>query len=164
MKNNINKKPSLAALFSTIFPGAGFFYLENYTRGFIHLGTFILIIGILNSSIEYNEAVFGVLLAGAYLFQIFDAYNYGHKLSGRKEQNNYDDIVNTQNPKEEKTNFEEERLSLTGSIILLILGIFMQLVNLEIVKFRDIFNYWPVLLIVIGMKLIFQSYKGDKNE
>lgn len=151
------KSPGLAAVISAIFPGAGFFYIGNYLKGFIYMIIFAsLIILEVNSSSGFHSRApeivfFGLMIAGFYFFQIFDSYNEAKKTGY--------EIV--------KEEVKKEEISLLGSIIILIIGILFLMRNLGVLYFRDIVKLWPFFLIVIGIKLIFDYSKksgGKKDE
>ena len=154
------KSPGLAAVISAIFPGAGFFYIGNYLKGFIYMVIFAsLIILEVNSSSGFHSSApeiifFGLMIAGFYFFQIFDSYNEAKKTGY--------EIV-----KEDVTEVKKEEISLLGSIIILIIGILFLMRNLGVLHFRDIVKLWPFFLIAIGIKLIFDYSKkggGKKDE
>jgi TM2 domain-containing membrane protein YozV len=153
------KSPGLAAVISAIFPGAGFFYIGNHLKGFVYMIIFAsLIILEVNSSTGFHSRVpeivfFGLMIAGFYFFQIFDSYNDAKKTGGEIE-------------KQEVTKLNKEEISLFGSIIILIIGILFLLQNLDVLRFRDIIKLWPLFLIAVGIKLIFNYLKkeGDKKD
>ena len=146
------KSPGLAAVISAIFPGAGFFYIGNYLKGFIYMVIFasLIILEVNSSSGFYSRApeiiFFGLMIAGFYFFQIFDSYNEAKKTGY--------EIV-----KEDVTEVKKEEISLLGSIIILIIGILFLMRNLSVLHFRDIVKLWPFFLIAIGIKLIFDYSK-----
>lgn len=154
------KSPGLAAVISAIFPGAGFFYIGNHLKGFIYMVIFAsLIILEVNSSSGFHSSApeiifFGLMIAGFYFFQIFDSYNEAKKTG-------YEVV------KEEVKEINKEEISLFGSIIILIIGILFLLRNLNVLYFRDIVKLWPLFLIAVGIKLIFNYSKkggGEKDE
>ena len=153
------KSPGLAAVISAICPGAGFFYIGNYLKGFVYIIIFAsLIILEVNSSTGFHSNVpeivfFGLMIAGFYFFQIFDSYNEAKKTG-------YEVV------KQEVTKLNKEEISLFGSIIILIIGILFLLRNLNVLCFRDIVILWPLFLIAVGIKLIFNYLKkeGEKKD
>ena len=154
------KSPGLAAVISAIFPGAGFFYIGNHLKGFIYMVIFasLIILEVNSSSGFYSSApeiiFFGLMIAGFYFFQIFDSYNEAKKTG-------YEVV------KEEVKEINKEEISLFGSIIILIIGILFLLRNLNVLYFRDIVKLWPLFLIAVGIKLIFNYSKkggGKKDE
>lgn len=156
-KNYTEKKnPGLAALISGLFPGSGLFYAGNYTKGFSYMLLFALLIVLLvNSAMDSRHSmateivVFALMLAGFYVFQIIDSFNEVKKRGGTSES-----------ASEEYT----DEISLTGSIIILILGVLFMLRNLDIISYNNIIKLWPLLIIGIGLKMVIEYLVVKENE
>ncbi len=150
------KNPGLAALISGLFPGSGLFYVGNYTKGFSYMLLFALLIVLLvfsaddgRQSMEMEIIVFALLLAGFYVFQIIDSFNEAKKVG-----------VTSRSDSEE---FSSES-SLTGSIIIFILGILFMLRNLDVISYKSIIKLWPLLIIGIGLKMVIEYIVVKENE
>jgi len=150
------KNPGLAALISALFPGSGLFYAGNYTKGFSYMLLFALLIVLLvNSAMDgrYSMAteivVFSLLLAGFYVFQIIDSFNEAKKTGGGE-------VAESEGP--------ESEISLTGSAIILILGILFMLRNLDVISYNNIIKLWPLLIIGIGLKMVIEYLMSKENE
>jgi len=150
------KNPGLAALISALFPGSGLFYAGNYTKGFSYMLMFALLIVLLvNSAIEGRHSnvpeivVFALLLAGFYVFQIIDSFNEVKKRSGSTE------VVSEELSRE---------ISLTGSVIIFILGVLFLLRNLDVISYNNIIKLWPLLIIGIGLKMVIEYLMVKEND
>ena len=150
------KNPGLAALISALFPGSGLFYAGNYTKGFSYMLLFALLIVLLvNSAMDGRHSmttdivVFALLLAGFYVFQIIDSFNEAKKTGGSA-------AVKSDDPASE--------ISLTGSIIIFILGILFMLRNLDVISYDNIIKLWPLLIIGIGLKMVIEFLMTKENE
>ena len=150
------KNPGLAALISALFPGSGLFYAGNYTKGFSYMLLFALLIVLLvNSAMDGRHAmateivVFALLLAGFYVFQIIDSFNEVKKTGGSN-------TIKSDDPASE--------ISLTGSIIIFILGILFMLRNLDVISYDNIIKLWPLLIIGIGLKMVIEFVMTKENE
>ena len=150
------KNPGLAALISGLFPGSGLFYAGNYTKGFSYMLLFALLIVLLvysaddgRHSMAADIVVFSLLLAGFYVFQIIDSFNEVKKSNRTSE------------PVSEEVTSE---ISLTGSIIILILGVLFMLRNLDVISYRSIIKLWPLLIIGIGLKMVIEYLVVKENE
>lgn len=51
----------------------------------------------------------------------------------------------------------------TAGIILLSIGVFFLLHQLDLFYWRDVLRYWPVVLIVIGLASIFDAFSGSRK-
>ncbi len=150
------KNPGLAALISGLFPGSGLFYAGNYTKGFSYMLLFALLIVLLvysaddgRHSMAADVVVFSLLLAGFYVFQIIDSFNEVKKRNRTSE------------PASEEVTSE---ISLTGSVIILILGVLFMLRNLDVISYRSIIKLWPLLIIGIGLKMVIEYLVVKENE
>jgi TM2 domain-containing membrane protein YozV len=148
------KSPALAAIISAIFPGAGFFYIGNFFKGIAYMIIFAMLIVLEVYSSEYGSreletVVFGLLIAGFYIFQIIDSYNDARIVrfkAGRENGNN------------------KEEMSLAGSVVVLILGIVFLLINFDVLSYGQVIRLWPLVLIGLGLKFILNYYELKKKE
>lgn len=144
-----DKNPVGAAVLSAIFPGVGFFYIGNAVKGIAYILIFASLIVLEVESRQAGEnVVFGLMIAGFYIFQIFDSYNEAKKASLREEA-----VTNGQ-----------EKLSLFGSVLILVIGVFFQLAELDIIRYRDIVKFWPIILIALGARFIYTYSLSAKEE
>ena len=147
------KNPALAAIISTLFPGAGFFYVGNILKGIAYIIVFILlIVMIVHASDHYSQAleivVLGLLLAGFYIFQIVESFNDASRIRRK--------VVTGTEPA------QGERISLFGSFMILIVGVLFQLRQLDVIELRDIIRLWPLILVGLGIRIIY-NYMRDKE-
>ena len=148
------KSPALAAVISAIFPGAGFFYIGNFLKGIAYMIIFAMLIVLEVYSSEYGSrvletVVFGLLIAGFYIFQIIDSYNDARIVRFKAGQENGND---------------KEEMSLAGSVVVLILGIIFLLINFDVLSYGQVIRLWPLVLIGLGLKFILNYYELKKKE
>ena len=157
-ENNIvsasRKSPALAAIISAIFPGAGFFYIGNFLKGIAYIIIFAMLIVLEVHSSEYgsNEleiVVFGLLIAGFYIFQIIDSFNDARAVRYQASQ---------------ERNPDQEEMSLIGSVVVLILGIVFLLINFDVLSYGQVIRLWPLVLIGLGLKFILNYYELKRKE
>lgn len=146
------KSPALAG-FLSFFPGIGQIYNRQINKGFL----FILILAGL-ITIQKNGAgqpFFGLILAGFWIYQIMDAIQIAKTINRRVLKQEEEEIIE-----------ELPQLFKTGSIfwgvIILALGVVFLLANFELISYSTIWNFWPLVIIVIGGKLIY-DYSTKKN-
>lgn len=145
------KSPVGAAVLSTICPGVGFFYIGNAIKAVAYGAIFVALLLLLIHSRGTEPVAFSFILAGFYIFQIFDAYNEAKRTSFREEP-----VTNG-----------EARISLFWSVTILVAGIILQFIELGVFRYRDITRLvtrlWPVIFIVLGAKLIYTYTRGAKE-
>lgn len=150
------KNPVGAAILSAIVPGVGFFYIGNFLKGIAYLLIFASIIVMIAEGRGREAPIFALMLAGFYIFQIFDSFNEAKKTRYREA------------PKEVTT--DKNEISLFAAVTILTLGILFQLAMLDVIDFEDVGKFWPLILIGLGVKFIFtyvigsRPEKGDENQ
>ena len=150
------KSPILAFLLSFFFPfGAGPFYNGEVVKGFIYL---VIFAGLCTMQ-QHSEAqpFAGIVLGAFYIFQIIDSVNVANRINRRA-------LVGG-DVEEEEAVLTPEAIT-TGSIfwgvLLIALGGILLLGNFEVISYKTILDFWPVVVIVIGGKLIF-DYLSKKD-
>jgi hypothetical protein len=147
------KSPVLATLLS-LMPGLGQAYVGYYTQGFINIAAAAGMIAILASSFGSGIKVFvGVFIAFFWIFQMIDAnrraYHYNRVkagLGGEKVPEGFE--------------IPSSKGSILGGIVLVLVGILFILDLNFNVSMEWIENWWPVILILAGVNLV---YKARKN-
>jgi cell division protein FtsW (lipid II flippase) len=136
------KNSGIAGILSAIFPCSGYLYLKNYPKGFVCLGTLVLFILLAVHSRWDKMVIFIIMAALLYFYQIIDSINEANKP-----------------PEEEKTD------QLLNSILLIFLGGLFLMINLDFISYRSLSNYWPLIFIIFGLKIILSNYliKEKKN-
>lgn len=149
------KSPFLAGLLSFFFPGTGALYNGDYLRGVIYI---IIFAGLITIQKQGQAQPFvALMLAGFYIFQIIDSVNTAGAINrkavlGEKTQKIEEDQIS--------------RVVKSGSVfwgaVLMGLGIILLLGNFEVIDYDHIFDFWPLVIIVIGLKFI-ADYFAKKN-
>ena len=147
------KSPALAGVLSFFFPGIGQIYNGQIYKGFI----FILILAGLITLQQQGEAqpFIGIILGGFYFFQLIDAIQTAKFINQRALKEDVEEKI------EEIPQFVKTG-SIFWGIVLLALGVVFLLANFEVISYDTIWDFWPVAIIVIGGKLIY-DYVTKKN-
>jgi TM2 domain-containing membrane protein YozV len=147
------KSPILAFLLSFFFPfGVGPFYNGEAVKGFIYL---IIFAGLVTMQQHTAAQPFaGIVLGAFYIFQIIDTVNTANKINRRA-------LVGGEVEEEEAVITPEaiKAGSIFWGVLLIALGLILLLGNFEVISYRAILDFWPVVVIVIGGKLIFDYLK-----
>ncbi len=142
----ITKSPVLAAVLSIIFPGAGALYNGDFLRGIVFI---IIFAGLVTLQTRPHVQPFaGLLLAGFYFFQIFDSIHQARMIN----------LAQAGEGTKKEVAVAEPKGSIFWGILMIALGIIFLLANFEIILYENIFDYWPVVIIVIGLKLILDAF------
>jgi TM2 domain-containing membrane protein YozV len=138
--------PALA-FFLGFLPGLGAFYNEQYGKGIIHLAVFLLlfIVGVDGSLSGGAEAALWICVAALWVYMPVDAYRTAKaKQAGQV----------LQDPLE---SFSKGRP--VGPMLIIGVGILLLLHNFDWFPWWRIQQFWPVLLIVVGV-LMFRNRMG----
>lgn len=158
------KSPAAAAILSILFPGIGTLYNGLITKGVLYMIIFIgLIITVVRASMAGSAPAIvfsSLVLAAFYFFQIIDSINSAKAINARAAggETGEGEAVRTEILPETKP---------AGSIfwgaVLIILGVLLILANFDIILYETLFDFWPVAIIVIGLKFIMDYFAKAKN-
>ncbi len=144
------KSPLSAAILSAFFPGVGFFYIGDALKAVAYCVIFACLI-LLQVKVRGGQehVVVALMMAGFYIFQIFDTYEETRKRNHK---------LTAQAPK------TENHSSLFSGFLILGIGLVFQLAQLDLISFSDIIRLWPIVLIIMGVYYIFSFAREKKNE
>ena len=129
----------ILAFFLGFLPGLGAFYNEQYGKGIIHLSIFLFlfIIGVDGSLGGGAEAALWLCLAGLWVYMPVDAYRTA---KARQVGQTLSDPLES---------FSRGRP--VGPILIIAVGVLLLLHNFDWFPWWRIQQFWPVLLIVLGV-------------
>lgn len=137
--------PALACLLGFI-PGVGAIYNGQYAKGLVHAVIFGLLVSILSEGAGGMEPLFGILLTAWIFYMAIEAYHTAKKRRAGEPVDEFSSLVNLHGGR--SAGFP------TGAVLLIVLGVLLLLNTLEILHFRHIVRYWPVLLILAGVWML----------
>jgi len=144
--------PVLAFLLGWI-PGVGAIYNGQYAKGFIHVVIFGLLINILSSNATGGfEPLFGLLIAGFSFYMAFEAYHTAKKQAAGEPVDEWSGLVTARGGSKIPA----------GPIVLIVIGVAFLLNNLGLFEIRRVIRYWPALLIVLGVYLLWSRLTERK--
>ncbi len=146
------KSPGLAA-FLSIVPGCGAFYNGNLIKGITYILIFASLIIMTDNARGADNVVFALMIAGFYIFQIIDSFNEAKTSRTRKTPLQGEDKIRP-----------AEDIPLFPSVMILVLGIVFQLANLDLITYRQITRFWPLVLIAIGVKIVLEQLAEKKSK
>jgi hypothetical protein len=147
--------PPLAFVLGLI-PGVGAVYNGQYAKGLVHVVILGLIFSILGSGAARGfEPLFGVLIPCFWFYMAFEAYHTARK---RREGQPVDEFSSLMHVHGRPTRFP------VAAVLLIVFGALFLLDNLEILKIGRLLRYWPALLIVLGVYLLYERVTEARNE
>lgn len=146
--------PGLAFLLGLI-PGVGAVYNGQYAKGLVHVVIFGLLISLASSgAVSGFEPLFGLLIAIFYFYMPFEAY---HTAQRRRLGQAVDEFSSILPLRAEAGGFP------AGPVLLIALGVFFLLHNLDLLRIERLLRYWPVLLIALGAYMLYCRLSGYRN-
>jgi len=124
----------------------GAFYNSQPIKGFVYLLVFAALVTMQGQGSA--QPFIGILLGGFYIYQIIDSIQTSKSINRR--------ALTGEDVEEEKEELPE--FVRTGSvfwgIVLLALGGILLLANFDIISYDTVFDFWPLVIIVVGVKLV----------
>jgi hypothetical protein len=148
------KSPGFAG-FLGIFPfGVGAFYNGQRAKALLYLVVFA---GLINAMDKHSSGAFVPLLfTGFIFFQFFDNIQSAKAINAAAA-----------NLPQAAAGLETEDIISSGSIFwgafLIVLGVVLILANFEVVAYDTLADFWPIAVIVIGLKLVYDSVAKSKK-
>jgi hypothetical protein len=140
--------PALAFLLGLI-PGVGAIYNGQYVKGLIHVVILGVLIGIVHSDqVPIGlEPLFGMMIAAWIFYMAFEAYHTAKKRKLGQPVEEFSGLI--------PLGGRRSRFP-AGPAVLIIIGVLFLLNNLDILRIRQIFRYWPIALIAAGVYMLFE--------
>ena len=136
------------AFFLGFLPGLGAFYNEQYGKGVIHLAIFLFlfIIGVDGAVSGGAEAALWLCIAALWIYMPIDAYRTAKARAAGMQLTD---------PLE---NFSKGKP--IGAILIIAIGILLLLHNFDWFPFWRIQQFWPVILIIVGVLMFRNRLEG----
>lgn len=148
------KSPALAAILS-LMPGLGQVYVGYYHQGFVNMAIVAITITVLSAEIAALEPLFGFGLSFFWFYNMIDAHRrarmYNLALGGESEIPLPEDFRLPQ------------RGSLWGGLALVLIGLMVLLNTKFDVSMDWIEEWWPLLVIGVGVYLLTKHIKGRQD-
>jgi LiaI-LiaF-like transmembrane region/B-box zinc finger len=144
--------PGLAFTLGLIIPGVGAIYNGQYAKGLVHAVIFGLLISIISSGSAHGlEPLFSVLIAAWVFYMAVEAYHTAQKRRAGEPVDEFSSLINLHT--------RGSRFP-AGAVVLIGLGVLLLLNTTDIIPLEKVLRYWPVLLILLGVYLLYSRLTG----
>ena len=141
----VRTSPGLAFVLGFI-PGVGAIYNGQYLKGLVHALLFGLWVTMIDNTPGSAQPLLGILLAAFVFYMPFEAYHTAKKREMGLMPDEWSSIL----PAGRHTGRAP-----VGPIVLIAIGVLYLLNTLNLVDFRQIGRFWPVILIVVGAYMLY---------
>ena len=147
--------PPLAFVLGFI-PGVGAVYNGQYAKGLLHVVIFGSIISILSSGAAQGFVpLFGLMIPTFVFYMAFEAYHTAKKRRDGEMVDEFSGLVRARGAR--------SRLPM-APVLLIVFGILFLLDNLDLLRIGRLLRYWPAILIVLGLYLLYERIAESKYE
>jgi TM2 domain-containing membrane protein YozV len=152
---NPGVSPGLAFVLGLI-PGVGAIYNGQYAKGVVHVLIFGLLISIMSSdSAGGLEPMFGMLTGVFYFYMAFEAYHTARKRMAGEPVDEFSSLV--------QMDTRAGRVPLLP-LALIALGVLFLLNNLGVFYLGQLLKFWPVLMILAGVYMLYVRMSPGKRD
>ena len=146
--------PGLAFILGLI-PGVGAIYNAQYAKGLFHVVIFGLLLSMANAdSVGDMQPLFAMLAPVWVFYMAFEAYHTAKKREQGIPVDEFSSVLPGANT----------AAAPVGPVIMIGLGVLFLLNNLGLLRFSQIFKFWPVALIGLGIYLLIERTRSPKSE
>lgn len=151
----VRTSPGLAFWLGWI-PGVGAIYNGQYLKGLVHA----LVFGLLITIVEQTESSGGqplfVMMMIAFMFYMpFEAYHTAKKRLAGIPVEEWSSLISSAPAGPGQVGQSYSRRAPVGPILLIFFGVVFLLDSLHLIEFREVGRFWPVLLIVVGIYMLY---------
>src|SRR5215467_8345909 len=144
--------PGLAFALGLIVPGVGAIYNGQYAKGLVHAIIFGLLVSIISSgSAPGLEPLFGILIAVWVFYMAIEAHHTAVKRRAGQPVDEFSSLIDLHT--------RGSRFP-AGAVVLIVVGVLLLLNTTDIIPLERILRYWPILLIVLGVYLLYTRLTG----
>ncbi len=152
------KSPALAGVLAFFFPfGIGPLYNSQFKKAVMF---FLIFAGLVTlQTTGEGQPFLGLTLAAFYIYQIFDSVQTAKLINQKASQS--EAVPETANLEEVPEALKSG--SVFWGIVLMALGTVLLLANFGFIDYGTIFDLWPLIIIVIGIKLVIEFAAGKEQ-
>jgi TM2 domain-containing membrane protein YozV len=147
-----NVSPGLAFALGLIVPGVGAIYNGQYAKGLVHAIIFGLLVSVLSSGSAHGlEPLFGVLIAAWVFYMAIEAYQTALKRRAGQPMDEFSSLIDLHT--------QGSRFP-AGAVLLIVVGVLLLLDTTDLIPMERFLRYWPILLILLGVYLLYGRVAG----
>jgi hypothetical protein len=151
---SVNTSPVLAFILGWI-PGVGAIYNGQYIKGLVHAVIFGLLVSVLSESEGAAAPLLGITMAAFVFYMPFEAFHTAKRRQLGLPVDEWSSLTGSRS-------FSSR--APVGPIVLIAIGVLFLLDTLHLLNFHEIARWWPVLLIVVGVYMLYARVTGIRSD
>ena len=152
------KSPAVAGILAGFFPiGIGAMYNGLYVKGLVYLFIFAGLVTVQGHG--HGQPFFGLILAGFYFYQIIESVQTASAINRRALTGREDETAAIEDQLLEPA----KAGSVFWGVVLMGLGALLLLANFDVIDYGTLFDFWPLAVIGLGVKLVFDHFARAKK-
>jgi hypothetical protein len=157
IQNRPPKSPAAAGILSGFFPGAGQLYNGEAPKALLF---FLIFAGCISMMPRGPHPFLPIIFAGFYIYQVIDAVQTAKAINVKAlgEAMAEPAAVPASGPAPAPIKVIPEG-SIFWGLLLMGIGVVFLLSNFDILRVERVLDFWPVAVILIGLKIIFDSLR-----
>jgi len=150
----VHTSPGFAFLLGMI-PGVGAIYNGQYLKGLVHAVIFGLLLSLTNATENgAGQPLLIMMMVGFYAYMAFEAFHTAKKRQAGLPVEEFSSLI--------VPNRYMSRAPV-GPVLLIVLGVLFLLDTLRVIEFRDLARFWPVLLILAGIVMLYNRLSSGNR-
>jgi hypothetical protein len=146
--------PGLAFLLGLI-PGVGAIYNGQYIKGLVHASIIGLLLSLASATDGNSGEPFIIMVLLAFWgYMAFEAFHTARNRQAGLPVDEFSSLI--------APNVYQSRAPI-GPLILIFVGVLFLLETLHVLPFRELARFWPVLLIVAGLVMLYNRLSTLRN-
>jgi TM2 domain-containing membrane protein YozV len=147
--------PALALILGFI-PGVGAIYNGQYAKGLVHAVIFGLLVTMISNSHNSGfDALLGIMIGVWVFYQAFEAF---HTARQRRYGVRVEEFSSLFEVRSTHGRFP------AGALVLIGMGFILLLTTTDIIRMDEVARFWPVLLIVIGLYMVYARLHSNEPD
>jgi len=147
-----NVSPGLAFMLGLIVPGVGAIYNGQYAKGLVHAIIWGLLLSITTSGSAGNLLPLFVVLIVAWVFYMaIEAHQTALRRRAGQPVDEFSSLINL--------HARGSRFP-GGAVVLIVVGVLLLLNTMDILPLDRLLRYWPVVLILLGVYMLYGRVAG----
>lgn len=148
--------PGVAFTLGLIVPGVGAIYNGQYAKGLVHAIIWGLLLSILSSGSSGALTPLFVILIVVWVFYMgIEAYQTALRRRAGQPVDEFSSLIDLH---ARGSGFP------AGAVLLIVVGVLLLLNTTDIIELDRIMRYWPVLLILLGVYMLYGRVAGGSTQ